>query len=118
LNDFLGQGQQFFKEIEAVQQSLFRFLLEFFQALAQSDKLRVVLVLAQPGDEFDFDLLGFLAGSLASSSPSSTSASITRVSRSSRTVSRCTFSWAKSMVFAPSVCLSSLPWPLGGFTES
>lgn len=44
-----------------------------------------------------------------------TSASITRVSRSSCTVSRCTFSCTNWTVFAPRACHSSLPWPLGGW---
>jgi hypothetical protein len=59
LDDFLGQGQELFKEVEAMQQPLFMFLLEFFQALTQGDEFRVVLMFTQSGDEFDLDLLGF-----------------------------------------------------------
>jgi hypothetical protein len=101
-----------------VKQALFVALFELFEAFAQGDKLRIVLVLAQAGDELDLDFLGFLVRVLGIKQPSRTSASITRVSRSSRTVSRCTFSCTSSMVLAPRACQSSLPLPLGGFTDS
>ena len=43
---------------------------------------------------------------------------MTSVSRSSRTRSTWMFSWIRSSVFAPRACHSSLPLPLGGFTDS
>ena len=62
--------------------------------------------------------LDLFSGSLASRRPSNTSASKTKVSMSSRMVSKCTFSWTSSIVLAPRACQSRLPLPLGGFTDS
>ena len=43
-----------------MEQALFVPFLELFEAFAQGDKLRIVFVPAQPGDELDLDFLGFL----------------------------------------------------------
>ena len=56
-------------------------------------------------------------GSGFESTASNRSASSTKVSRSSRTASTCTFWWISSMVLAPSECQISLPWPLEGCTD-
>ncbi len=56
-------------------------------------------------------------GSGLESTASSRSASSTRVSRSSRSVSTWTFWWISSMVLAPRECQISLPWPLDGCTD-
>jgi len=60
----------------------------------------------------------FLPGSASLRISSNTCASITSVSTSSRTDSTWTFSLMSSTVFAPRACQSSLPLPLGGFTDS
>ena len=117
-DDFLGEFEELLQELQAGEQALLVALLDLLQPLAQRHELGIAEVLAQAGDELDLDLLGLLAGLGVRKNLFQHSASRTSVSRSSRTDSTWTFSWMSSTVLAPRACQSSLPLPLGGFTDS
>jgi hypothetical protein len=59
-DDFLGQLEDFFQELEAGEEALFAAFLDFFKALAEGDELGVAVVFAETGDEKDFDLPALL----------------------------------------------------------